>query len=233
MLVLAADEARLLSHNYLGTEHLLLGLIAEKEGMAAKSLEGLEVSLEGVRSQVGEVVGKGKDPPKGQPPFTPRARKVLEMSFKEALQLGHNYIGTEHILLGLVREGEGVAVQILVKQGVTLGKVREEVFHQLRLPAPVEVSESKLSATERVALRLGGPISRALESMGISVADILRGIEKNERKEDVLKWLREGYPIARALESFGIPLAVFRKKVEEFLAEEEPGEEPPAEEPPA
>src|SRR3712207_9278810 len=111
VVVLAQEEARLLNHNYIGTEHILLGLIHEGEGVAAKALESLGISLEAVRSQVEEIIGQGGSSPSGHIPFTPRAKKVLELSLREALQLGHNYIGTEHILLGLIREGEGVAAQ--------------------------------------------------------------------------------------------------------------------------
>ena len=115
VVVLAQEEARLLNHNYIGTEHILLGLIHEGEGVAAKALESLGISLEAVRSQVEEIIGQGGSSPSGHIPFTPRAKKVLELSLREALQLGHNYIGTEHILLGLIREGEGVAAQVLVE----------------------------------------------------------------------------------------------------------------------
>ena len=117
VVVLAQEEARLLNHNYIGTEHILLGLIHEGEGVAAKALESLSISLEAVRSQVEDIIGQGGSSPSGHIPFTPRAKKVLELSLREALQLGHNYIGTEHILLGLIREGEGVAAQVLVKLG--------------------------------------------------------------------------------------------------------------------
>ncbi len=120
VVVLAQEEARLLNHNYIGTEHILLGLIHEGEGVAAKALESLGISLEAVRAQVEEIIGHGGPAPSGHIPFTPRAKKVLELSLREALQLGHNYIGTEHILLGLIREGEGVAAQVLVKLGADL-----------------------------------------------------------------------------------------------------------------
>ena len=127
VVVLAQEEARMLNHNYIGTEHILLGLIHEGEGVAAKALESLGISLEAVRQQVEEIIGQGQQAPSGHIPFTPRAKKVLELSLREALQLGHNYIGTEHILLGLIREGEGVAAQVLVKLGADLGRVRQQV----------------------------------------------------------------------------------------------------------
>jgi ATP-dependent Clp protease ATP-binding subunit ClpC len=131
VVVLAQEEAKLLKHNYIGTEHILLGLIHEGEGVAAKALEGMGISLEQVRDQVTEIIGEGQQAPSGHIPFTPRAKKVLELSLREALQLGHSYIGTEHILLGLIREGEGVAAQVLVKLGADLARVRQEVIKLL------------------------------------------------------------------------------------------------------
>ena len=131
VVVLAQEEARMLNHNYIGTEHILLGLIHEGEGVAAKALESLGISLEAVRSQVEEIIGQGQQAPSGHIPFTPRAKKVLELSLREALQLGHNYIGTEHILLGLIREGEGVAAQVLMKLGADLARVRQQVIQLL------------------------------------------------------------------------------------------------------
>ncbi|MSX62745.1 MAG: AAA family ATPase, partial [Actinobacteria bacterium] len=131
VVVLAQEEARMLNHNYIGTEHILLGLIHEGEGVAAKAMESLGISLEAVRSQVEEIIGQGQQAPSGHIPFTPRAKKVLELSLREALQLGHNYIGTEHILLGLIREGEGVAAQVLIKLGADLARVRQQVIQLL------------------------------------------------------------------------------------------------------
>src|SRR5689334_22571423 len=131
VVVLAQEEARMLSHNYIGTEHILLGLIHEGEGVAAKALESLDISLEAVRAQVEEIIGQGQQAPSGHIPFTPRAKKVLELSLREALQLGHTYIGTEHILLGLIREGAGVAAQVLVKLHVELNRVRQQVLQLL------------------------------------------------------------------------------------------------------
>ena len=131
VLVLAQEEARLLNHNFIGTEHILLGLIHEGEGVAAKVLESLGISLERVREKVEETIGPAGSSTTGSPPFTPRAKKVLELALREALQLGHNYIGTEHILLGLVREGEGVAAQVLVSLGGDLSRVRQQVLQFL------------------------------------------------------------------------------------------------------
>ncbi len=131
VVVLAQEEARLLNHNYIGTEHILLGLIHEGEGVAAKSLESMGISLEAVREKVEEIIGHGHESPSGHIPFTPRAKKVLELSLREALQINHSYIGTEHILLGLIREGEGVAAQVLVKLGADLNRVRSTVLQLL------------------------------------------------------------------------------------------------------
>jgi ATP-dependent Clp protease ATP-binding subunit ClpA len=131
VVVLAQEEARMLNHNHIGTEHILLGLIHEGEGVAAKALESLGISLEAVRQQVEEIIGQGEDAPQGHIPFTPRAKKVLELSLREASHLGHPYIGTEHILLGLIREGQGVAAQVLVKLGADLNRVRQQVIQLL------------------------------------------------------------------------------------------------------
>jgi ATP-dependent Clp protease ATP-binding subunit ClpA len=128
VVVLAQDESRMLHHDYIGTEHILLGLIHEGEGVAAKALQALDISLESVRSQVEEIVGKGQETRAGHIPFTPRAKKVLELSLRESLELGHDYIGTEHILLGLIREGDGVAAQVLVRMGADLSRVRHQVI---------------------------------------------------------------------------------------------------------
>jgi hypothetical protein len=141
VVVLAQEEARLLNHNYIGTEHILLGLVHEGQGVAATALERLGVSLERTRARVEEIIGAGDQGPSGHVPFTPRAKKVLEMSLREALQLGRNYIGTEHILLGLIREGQGVAAQVLVQLGVDLHTARETVIGLLnRSPGDVVMS---------------------------------------------------------------------------------------------
>jgi ATP-dependent Clp protease ATP-binding subunit ClpC len=131
VVVLAQEEARMLNHPYIGTEHILLGLSHEGEGVAARALESMNISLDVVRQQVKEFIGQGQAAPAGHIPFTPRAKKVLELSLREALQLGHNYIGTEHILLGLIREGEGVAAQVLQKLGADLNRVRQTVIQLL------------------------------------------------------------------------------------------------------
>src|SRR5262244_979809 len=156
VVVLAQEEARMLNHNYIGTEHILLGLIHEGEGVAAKALESLGISLEAVRQQVEEIIGQGQQAPSGHIPFTPRAKKVLELSLREALQLGHNYIGTEHILLGLIREGEGVAAQVLVKLGGSLGPVRDKVIEL----APAAGENVELG--ERLRPSAGAPLEGIL-----------------------------------------------------------------------
>lgn len=245
VLVLAREEAGVLNHNYIGTEHLLLGLIAEEKGVAAKALGELGVGLEQVRERVGQILGPGTGRHEfaGQAPFTPRSRKVLELSFKEALQLGHNYIGTEHILLGLVREGEGVAAQVLVHMGADLASIREEVLKQLPASRPgrQEIRRALRSRSgrlawlddyDRLALRPGGPILRAIAEMGILPEEFIRQVLGQAQLNEVMTWLREGYPIAKALESFGIPLEDFRSRVVEILKSEEEPPKPDAEEPP-
>jgi hypothetical protein len=137
VVVLAQEEARQLKHNYIGTEHILLGLLREEEGLAAQALESLGISIDRVRAQIVRIVGNGEEVTSGQIPFTPRAKKILELALREALSLGHNYIGTEHILLGLVRENEGVAARILVDFDADSERIRNEVIRMLSGPRPV------------------------------------------------------------------------------------------------
>jgi prophage maintenance system killer protein len=157
---LAQEEARLLRHNYVGTEHLLLGLLYEGEGIAAQALGSLGISLEAVRSQVEEIIGRGPTTPTGHIPFTPRAKKVLELSLREALQLGHNYIGTEHLLLGLLREGEGVAAQVLASFHADHARLREQV---LRLVT--DDCEEPGAPTQLVRLTLPADLIEAAERL--------------------------------------------------------------------
>src|ERR671935_39122 len=138
VVVLAQEEARTLKHNYIGTEHILLGLLREEEGLAARVLESLDITVERVRAQVVRIVGSGEEVTSGQIPFTPRAKKVLELALREALSLGHNYIGTEHILLGLVRENEGVAARILLDFDADAEKIRNEIIRMLFGPGAAE-----------------------------------------------------------------------------------------------
>jgi ATP-dependent Clp protease ATP-binding subunit ClpC len=173
--VLAQEEARLLNHNYIGTEHILLGLIHEGEGVAAKALESLGISLEAVRSQVEEIIGQGGSSPSGHIPFTPRAKKVLELSLREALQLGHNYIGTEHILLGLIREGEGVAAQVLVKLGADLSRVRQQVIQLLSgYSGPGPQQGEKAGATSGGSGEASPSGSAVLDQFGRNLTQLAR-----------------------------------------------------------
>ncbi len=173
VVVLAQEEARMLNHNYIGTEHILLGLIHEGEGVAAKALESLGISLEAVRQQVEEIIGQGQQAPSGHIPFTPRAKKVLELSLREALQLGHDYIGTEHILLGLIREGEGVAAQVLVRLGADLNRVRQQVVQLLE--------GGQGEAGEAGPQRIGGTRDwlTEIQSTLATIADRLTAIERH------------------------------------------------------
>ena len=161
--VFAREEARRLEYNYIGTEHILLGLVHEEQGVAARALTGLDISLEAVRAEVKEIVGQGKSAPTGHIPFTPRAKKVLELSLREAIQLGHNYIGTEHILLGVIREGEGVAAQVLIKLGAGLDRVRQQVvqvqasYAGQGFPEQVSLGQVRLGQQAAAAMVTGGP----------------------------------------------------------------------------
>jgi ATP-dependent Clp protease ATP-binding subunit ClpC len=172
-IVFAQDEARELNHSYIGTEHLLLGLMRDDEGVAAQALQELEIRRDAVREQVTETIGRGERPPSGHIPFTPRAKKVLELSLRESLQLNHTYIGTEHILLGLVGEGEGVAAQVLVNLGGSLNRVRDKVI-ELAPPGTGEGPEVS------IPLRRSGPrgpldeVMRRLEAMEYRLAAIER-----------------------------------------------------------
>ena len=173
VVVLAQEEARLLNHSYIGTEHILLGLIHEGEGVAAKALESLNISLEAVRAQVEEIIGQGGSSPSGHIPFTPRAKKVLELSLREALQLGHNYIGTEHILLGLIREGEGVAAQVLVKLGADLSRVRQQVIQLLSgYQGPSGKSEGAPAGAKDEPQEKGG--SQILDQFGRNLTQLAK-----------------------------------------------------------
>ena len=198
VVVLAQEEARMLNHNYIGTEHILLGLIHEGEGVAAKALESLGISLEAVRSQVEELIGQGQQAPSGHIPFTPRAKKVLELSLREALQLGHNYIGTEHILLGLIREGEGVAAQVLVKLGADLNRVRQQVIqllsgYQGKEPAAAGGPAEGTPSTSLVLDQFGRNLTQAARE---SKLDPVIGREKEiERVMQVLSRRTKNNPV--------------------------------------
>jgi len=164
VMVLAQEEARLLNHNYIGTEHLLLGLIHEGEGVAAQALESLGVSLPTMRQQVEETIGRGQQALSGRIPFTPRAKKVLELSRREALAMGHNYVGTEHILLGLLREGDGLAAQVLVRMGADLNRVRQQVIRILSGHQEKDEPKGGRAArrADKAARRQHGPLPEIL-----------------------------------------------------------------------
>jgi ATP-dependent Clp protease ATP-binding subunit ClpA len=166
----------MLDHNYIGTEHILLGLIHEGEGVAAKALTSLGISLQAVRQQVEEIIGHGQHAPAAHIPFTPRAKKVLELSLREALQLGHNYIGTEHILLGLIREGEGVAAQVLVRLGADLNRVRHQVIqlvHAAKGDRPTRIATGE-------SLRLRAPAERWIAELQVTLARLTDRIDAIE-----------------------------------------------------
>ncbi|MEA1903655.1 MAG: ATP-dependent Clp protease ATP-binding subunit, partial [Actinomycetota bacterium] len=175
VVVLAQEEARLLNHNYIGTEHILLGLLNEGEGIAAQALESLDIDLASVRDEVVKIIGQGQQSPSGHIPFTPRAKKVLELSLREALQLGHNYIGTEHILLGLIREGEGVAAQVLQQLGAELQKVRQTVIQLLSGPGGSEEKQPKSAGAG--GRESSGSGSTILDQFGLNLTSTARAGE--------------------------------------------------------
>jgi ATP-dependent Clp protease ATP-binding subunit ClpC len=226
VVVLAQEEARLLKHDHIDTEHILLGLIHEGEGVAAKALQALRISLEAVRQQVEEIIGQGQQAPSGHIPFTPRAKKVLELSLREALQLGHNYIGTEHILLGLIREGEGVAAQVLVKLGGDLDTVRQQVIHVL---AGYQGKEKTRAARAAAGSGKAGRGKRKLRAQLIGRLDSVEsrlaaleqrvGTEPDVRDLDQeIKQVRRDKESAIDAEEFETA-AVLRDKEKQLLAE--------------
>jgi ATP-dependent Clp protease ATP-binding subunit ClpC len=181
VVVLAQEEARMLNHNYIGTEHILLGLIHEGEGVAARALEELGIDLDAVRLNIREIIGEGQTAPTGHIPFTPRAKKVLELSLREALNLGHNYIGTEHILLGLVREGEGVAAQVLGKLGANLVRLRQGVIELLSgytggSVEELDLSEEEIDVLARIAE--GTTKKQLAEKLGLSRDELRSRIDR-------------------------------------------------------
>jgi Clp amino terminal domain, pathogenicity island component/Fic/DOC family len=194
MVVLAQEEAGALNHNYVGTEHILLGLIHEGAGVAACALESLGISLEDVRQQVEQIIGQGKQPPSGRIPFTPRAKKVLELSLREAIRLGCNYIGTEHILLALIHEGEGVAAQVLVRLGADLNRVRQQVIQLLagqQTTPRARVPLSGLGDYDEKIAAARQQKDAALDAGELGRAATLRGEEKrllDERAARLAQW---------------------------------------------
>jgi ATP-dependent Clp protease ATP-binding subunit ClpC len=192
VVVLAQQEARLLKHNYIGTEHILLGLVRESDGLAAKALEALGIGLEAVREQVEEIIGRGQKSPSGHISFTPRGKKVLELSLREALQFGHNYIGTEHILLGIIREGEGVAAQVLVNLGGDLKTVRQQVIQLLKeKPTTEELPQAAQARAARLAESVGeaGIVSRAEAAIPMGLTSPAESASLNGKLNEVLSRL--------------------------------------------
>ena len=185
VVVLAQEEARLLDHNYIGTEHILLGLIHEGQGVAARALGALGISLHATRQAVEEIIGRGAQAPSGHIPFTPRSKKVLELSLREALSLGSDYIGTEHILLALLREGDGVGAQILVGAGVSLSQVRQQIIElvhgQGEQEAPSAAATASHFASARLTVSAPPPTTDELVSRLTSVAARLHAIEQRLR----------------------------------------------------
>jgi ATP-dependent Clp protease ATP-binding subunit ClpA len=185
VLVLAQEEARLLNHSFIGTEHILLGLIQEGEGVAATALKSLGISLESARERVERTIGILGGTPSGSPPFTPRAKKVLELSLREALQLGHSYIGTEHILLGLIREGEGVAATVMVELGADLGRVRQAVMQVMSGdPVSSDVAFPEFARSEPRCPQCRTPLSEAAAFRSLAVAS--EGDEGEQGGESIL-----------------------------------------------
>ena len=185
VVVLAQEEARMLGHNYIGTEHLLLGLVHEGQGVAARALASLGISLEAVRQQVEEIIGRGQQAPPGHIAFTPRAKKVLELALREAQQLGHNYIGTEHILLGLIREGEGVAAQVLVKLGADLERVRQQVIQLLHGHQGKQPADEGRRRGKRARARLMDDALARIEALDRRLAAMERWVGMRPDLDDV------------------------------------------------
>ncbi len=197
VVVLAQEEASRLKHNYIGTEHILLGLIREGEGVAAEALKSLGISLDPVRQQVEEIIGRGQEAPQGHIPFTPRAKKVLELSLRESKQLGHDYIGTEHILLGLIREGDGVAAKVLVKLGADRKRVRQQVIQLLHGRAAEQPGPGAEVRAEMAGQRAGiGPdtsdldeqieVARAEKEAAVEAQDFEQAVAKRDREKHLL-----------------------------------------------
>ncbi len=226
VVVLAQEEARMLNHNYIGTEHILLGLVREEEGVGAKALESLGVSLDGARRSVEEIIDVGEGPVRGHIPFTPRAKRVLELALREALALGHNYIGTEHILLGLIREGEGVGAQVLTKLGASFERVRDNVTILLE-GGTVEREGIVKRPTGRMPLT-----ARALDAMDLA-SDFAR--KRGHRRIDPgdlllgsLALVSDYADAQPLLEGLGMDREEIRRRIDELSATEEEsrGEEP-------
>jgi ATP-dependent Clp protease ATP-binding subunit ClpA len=232
VVVLAQENARMLNHNYIGTEHILLGLAHEGEGIAAKALESLGISWQAIQQQVEEIIGRGQSAPTGHVPFTPRAKKVLELSLRESRQLGHNVIGTEHILLGLIREGEGVGAQVLVNLGADLDRARQAVLGLL--PGDVdEETRKEGGASEREEPKSSAGMARVDERAEMAIHLARRRAIERHRAEiapvDVF-WglLASGDPgVEKVLRDLGVDPDEARKRLSEH--EKEPGSAEPDE----
>ena len=217
MVVLAQDEARAFRHNYIGTEHLLLGVLREEEGVGARVLDSLDVTLEEVRAQVARIIGRGDEETTGMIPFTPRAKKVLELALREAVKLGHTHIGTEHILLGIVREKEGVAARILVDFDADADKVRGEILRTLSIPRPyLQPGEAPLEHLD-VAPDFEAAIMRVrrVKEHAIEQQSFVRAARLRDRERRLVKLARAGDADA------------FRRLAETPLPEDAPEPEPP------
>jgi ATP-dependent Clp protease ATP-binding subunit ClpA len=220
VVVLAQEEARLLNHNYIGTEHLLLGLVHEGEGVAARALESLGVSLDAVRQQVEEIIGQGDRAPTGHIPFTPRAKKVIELAGREASDLGHNYVGTEHLLLGLIREGDGVAAQTLAKLGVDLAGVRLQVVELLHGRAGSGLLSQRPRRGKRARDRLFDDALLRVDSLDRRLAAIERWVGMRPDVSDLdqqISQVRRDKESAIDAQDFEAA-AVLRDKEKELLA---------------
>jgi ATP-dependent Clp protease ATP-binding subunit ClpA len=218
--VLAQHEARLLNHSYIGTEHLLLGLIAEGDGVAAKALESLGISLNAAQRQVEEIVGQGQEAPSGHIPFTPRAKKVLELAQREARALGHDYIGTEHLMLGLVREGEGVAAQVLVRLAVDLNQVRQQVILRVHGHPGRDVIGEGFRPGRRARARLLEDALARMDSLDQRLAAIERWVGLQPDLDDLdreIAQIRRDKEAAAARQDFETAAAL-RDKEKELIA---------------
>jgi ATP-dependent Clp protease ATP-binding subunit ClpC len=199
VVVLAQDEARGLRHNYIGTEHLLLGLFREEEGLAARVLESMAITIEEVRAQIKRIIGEGDEPVfTGQIPFTPRAKKVLELSLREAMTLGHNYIGTEHILLGIVRESEGVGARILLGFDADAEKIRNEVIRMLSGPRAHSSESSPHDLLERVRAQKEAAIAAGQMERAAQLRDEERRLVRESRAGGFPEYAARSFPMQSA-----------------------------------
>ena len=218
VVVLAQEEARMLNHNYIGTEHLLLGLLHEGKGAAAKTLEGTGITLDAARDQVVSIVGRGQQEPSGHIPFTPRTKKVLELALRESRQLGHDYIGTEHILLGLIREGDGVAAQVLVMLGADQNRVRQQVIQLLHGRSAEEAGSTRPAERELSLLPAVKTLLEGLEQRLTAIEQrVGTGPDTSDLDEQIDRVRRERLAAANAEEYE--QAAALRNREKELLAD--------------